>query len=90
MDEMNEPTVGEAAIMAKAAMDAAFDKAEELGYSRLYGMCGLEYAWETCEKTMRLISFLGPELANALECLLEKEEMDDVIQQAEDALREGE
>lgn len=90
MDEMNEPTVEEVAIMAMAAKNAAFDKAEELGYSRLYGLYGLELAWETCEKTMRLISFLGPELANALERLLEKEEMDDVIQKAEDALREGE
>ena len=90
MDEMNEPTVGEAAIMAKAAMDAAFDKAEELGYSRLYGMCGLEYAWETCEKTMKLVNLLGPELASALGEALEKSEMQDTIQQAEDVLREGE
>ncbi len=90
MDEMDEPTVDEIALMAMAAKDAAFGKAEELGYSRLYGLCGLEYAWETCEKTMRLISFLGAELANALAGLLDKEEMDDVIQQAEDALREGE
>ena len=90
MDEMNEPTVDEISLMAMAAHGAAFGKAEELGYPRLYGLYGLELAWDACEKTMRLISFLGPELANALECLLEKEEMDDVIQQAEDALREGE
>lgn len=90
MDKMDEPTVEEVTLMAMAAKDAAFDKAEELGYSRLYGLCGLEYAWETCEKTMRLISLLGPELASALGEALEKSEIQDTIQQAEDALREGE
>ncbi len=90
MDETNEPTVEEVALMAMAAKDAAFGKAEELGYSRLYGLCGLEYAWETCEKTMGLINLLGPELANALGEALEKSEIQDTIQQAEDVLREGE
>ena len=90
MDEMNEPMVEEVAIMAMAAKDAAFDKAEELGYSRLYGLCGLEYAWDVCEKTMKLVNLLGPELANALGEALEKSEIQDTIQQAEDVLREGE
>lgn len=90
MDKTNEPTVDEIALMAMAAKDAAFGKAEELGYSRLYGLCGLEFAWDACEKTMKLATLLGPELTIALGEAIEKSEMQDTIQQAEDVLREGE
>ena len=88
MDESKLPNEEEVAIMAKAAKDAAFKKAVELGYSDICGMLGIERAFEAVQHVVLIGNIIGPEGMTALWKALVKAEIHDMLEEAEEALRE--
>ena len=85
-----KPNDKQIALMAQAALDAAMDKAEELGLGRMHGLYGIERAMLAIRKMAALQVLLGAdgiaELGKAIETGIAK----DAVKQAEEILKRGE
>jgi hypothetical protein len=73
--------------MALAALDAAFDKAEELGLARMQGLFGIERAMGAIKTVAVLDEILGPDGMHALGKALQDGMAKDAVQQAEEILK---
>lgn len=84
MDELTNEKIAE---MADAALQAAKKKAEEFGLPWIAGYLGIMLAERTVSQMMDLYMVLGPDVMNELGRAIEKSEMYDMQQQAEDTLK---
>jgi hypothetical protein len=84
---MDKPNDEHIAQMALAALDAAFDKAEELGLARMQGLFGIEMAMGAIEKAAVLNAILGDNGFDMLRKAIEESMSKDAVQQAEDILK---
>ena len=84
---MGKPTNHHVAMMAQAALDAAMDKAEELGFARMQGLYGIERAHDAVGKLIALSIVLGPSGLDRLGKEIEAEMAQDAVRQAEDILK---
>lgn len=84
---MGEPDNRKVALMAQAALDAAMDKAEELGLERMEGLYGIQRAMNAIRKTAALTMLLGSEGMNMFGKAIEDRMAMDAVKQAEDILK---
>lgn len=84
---MGKPTEEHTKIMAHAVLDAAFKKAEELGYPGYEGIRGITRAHEAVGKFAVLSLILGPSGMDKLGEAIEAEMAQDAVKQAEDILK---
>lgn len=82
-----KPDDKQIALMAQAALDAAMDKAHELGLHRIYGLMGIERAMTAVEKFAALHMLLGDKGMSALGKSLQEDMAKDAVKQAEDILK---
>jgi len=87
---MEIPNDKETAEIAMACSNAAFDKAEQLGYPRIAGIVGIERAFEATKTMIVMHSVLGDEGMDALCGALEKAQVLDMMKEAEEALEKEE
>lgn len=74
-------------MMAQATLDAAMDKAGELGLSRMQGLLGIERAHAAVGKLVALSIVLGPSAMDKLGKAIEADMAQDAVRQAEDILK---
>ena len=84
---MEKPTNHHVAMMAQAALDAAMDKAEELGFARMQGLYGIERAMGAVKKVAMLHALLGDDGFDMLGKAVEEGMARDAVKQAEDILK---
>jgi hypothetical protein len=84
---MDEPNNEHIAQMAFAALDAASDKAEELGLARMQGLFGIERAMGAIEMVAVLDEILGPDGMHALGNAVQDGMAKDAVQEAEEILK---
>ena len=68
-------------------MDAAMDKAEELGLERMQGLFGIERAMGTIKKIAVLHALIGNDGLAELGKVIEESMAKDAVKQAEDILK---
>lgn len=82
-----KPNDKQIALMAQAALDAAMDKAQELGLSRIQGLRGIERAMEALKKFAMLHMLLGNDGMEAFAKSVQEDMAKDAVKQAEDILK---
>lgn len=90
MGKGNMPTDVEVTLIAQAASMAAIDKTRELGYEDIMSALGIERAHEVNVTAFKVMEMLGPEGTDALVKLIIQAETEEMMEQADEALREGE
>lgn len=86
---MSEPTNEQIGAMASAAISAAMDKAKELDLPFIYGLAGIERAYESSIRLAMLVEVLGPENTVEIGKELMKAQAYDLQNEAEEVLRNG-
>lgn len=82
-----KPNDKQIALMAHAALDAAMGKAEELGFSKMHGLYGIERAMSAIRKMAALQMLLGSDGLAELGKAVERSMAEDAVRQAEDILK---
>lgn len=84
---MDEPTNEQKGLMANAAIEACYAKAEELGLPMAFGLYGIVRAMSSIRALAMLHGILGAYGLEVLgDALMQKEEAD-AVRQAEDILK---
>ena len=84
---MGNPTNEHIVSMAHAALDAAWEKAKELGYPGYEGLRGIVRANQAAERFAVLALTLGPDGLDMLGKAIEESMAKDAVKQAEDILK---
>lgn len=84
---MDEPTNEQKGLLANAALDACYAKAEELGLPRAFGLYGILRAMSSIKALAMLQGILGADGVAILGNALMQQEEADAVRQAEDILK---
>ncbi len=84
---MDQPTNEQKALLAHAALDAVYAKADELGIPRLYGLYGIARAMDSIKALVMLQGIIGDDGVAILGNALMQQEEADAVRQAEDILK---
>lgn len=87
-DDMDFPTDVQIAEMGWAAIEAAIEKAKQMGLPWHVAVLGIDRAYRGTKMFVDLLSALGPEMVDALGEALRLKLTEEILKEAEEALND--